>query len=105
MNIGDIIELENNIEYAILDIINNNDKNYLFAIQFKDETLNPENSKFFLEESSEEGYYVREVLDKEKIKELCVQEATQIKYNEDEEFRAAIDAEIEKIKNLQEDSN
>lgn len=71
MNRKDIITLDDNKEYLILDIAEFNNSKYLYTVELESEDMPTTNYKYLEVISEEDGDYVEEVEDKETLEAIA----------------------------------
>ncbi len=70
MNIDDIITLEDNTEYVVLDIVELNREKYLFCVLIDENERPKQEYKYFKEVSEDGNLYTEEVDDKNIIEAI-----------------------------------
>ena len=63
MNIDDIITLEDNVEYMVLDIVELNHERYLYCVEIDSEEMPKQEYKYFKEVIEDGTLYTEEVED------------------------------------------
>ena len=61
MNIDDIITLEDNVEYMVLDIVELNHERYLYCVEIDSEEMPKQEYKYFKEVNENGTLYTEEV--------------------------------------------
>lgn len=73
MNINDVITLDNNAKYLILDSIDYQNNTYLFTVGlFDDGEFDYTDFLFFKKSQDEQGFLVEAIMDKKLITELLL---------------------------------
>ncbi|CDF12311.1 unknown [Mycoplasma sp. CAG:776] len=70
MNKEDIITLEDNVEYMVLDIATINQEKYLFCVEIDEEEMPKNNYKYFQEINESNNIFVEEVEDQDVIEAI-----------------------------------
>lgn len=70
MNKEDIITLEDNTEYLILDIIELNHEKYMYCVEINELELPTDNYAYFKEIKEQNDIYIEEVKDEKTLKNI-----------------------------------
>lgn len=70
MNKEDIITLEDNVEYMVLDIVTINEDKYLYCVEIDEEEMPKMEYKYFKEVNENGNIYVDEVEDQKVIETI-----------------------------------
>lgn len=96
----DIITLDNNKEYLLIDELAREEKQYFFAVEVINGNVCKTDSYIFLEAGEDEmGEYIEEVTDEKLFKELLLAELTREVTDEYPEIRQEIESMIEEDSN------
>ena len=96
MNVNEVITLDNDANYLILDIIEYNDIKYLYSVGLYDNgDLDYTDFVFFKETSDQEGFMVEPVLDDQIVKQLLL--LVIVDLDESDEMTTILQEELEKL--------